>query len=467
MRLRLRDCRKTLQMLISLASIAFSTGGSAAECAFLFGMARAPWNAVVTRPDYTILMKDLPVLLPHDTQIGLTLPIELKPMHSDDPQFAGVRRLIEISSQAMSTRRGWSEDFMQDRLRIAERYSQRSWYFSPMLEAGKQPFHFPETPEAPTVKWTELHKDASAGEAQSFGTIGLTVAREGERLPMEDMKDDIDGHQWKIGEVGGRPPVLFEARAFSTADGANNFSFPNLLSPVNNQMLAELRDHPELWDQAVSYSYGDEVSLRLYPPKWKYEILEEKDGFPPIRRGKKWNEAEQRWEPLIWKAIRISPRRWFENRHRFSRSYWVRPWYADKLGRWEYPDPFRLITPNEGELWIQSLPGLRFTRGHQLSDAWIDARAEVRPGIWAERFSHLTWPEEGGLMITAIGGGVSGKEPGSDCEVAPGVWAKARTDLWIWKSGAIRKITLARPAFGAEAGQTVELDEQGQVLSVK
>ncbi len=359
--------------------------------------------------------------------------IDPETLRADPRSFDTVLKAMELSGEAMELTRGWRGSngergvFAQSRSEIAKQFRDRSSY----------------------VLAVDSLTTREGDPGEIVGTIGLTVANgESENLPLEEMADDRRdpvnlGRKWKILHEGKRPKVLIEARSYEMKDGFHLFAFPNLLSPLNNIIRSALIKAPELWDEKIIYSYADEVSCRLYPLQWGFEVMNEKD-YSPIQKGTILDPETGKLKPLMWKVIRISPKRWFENHRRFRVPYRISNESA----------PIEARIPGIGRILVAGNPGVKFSRAGSIQEVHLQRRARIRGPIWVAERGIVRWLPDGVLWLW----GVEGSTPGSDIKITPGIWAKRGRSLELRSDGRIKKLVLARPAYIKALGRVVPAD---------
>jgi len=179
--------------------------------------------------------------------------------------------LISVISSANKQfkRRGWSEEFLRERLGIAEKFSDRSHYYA--IFPGELDF-----------------ADLTRPDLEYMATIGITTARYsgnevGDLLPFEDtLKISVPRPKGKDGRG-----IIIEARTYSKAkrDGINLYPLLlNYLIETAARTIDEFGEQ-ELYDKPIIYLYGDDVSVRFYS-SFGFKLLED---IPPVEHdGTQW-----------------------------------------------------------------------------------------------------------------------------------------------------------------------------------
>ncbi len=187
----------------------------------------------------------------------------LSPFTNCNLLFQGLTSVIS-SANKQFMRRGWSEDFLKERLGIAEKFSDRSRYYAAF--PGMLDFD-----------------DITRPDIEYVATIGVTTAKYGsdatEILPLEDTL--------KIRIPRDGKGLIIEARTYSKAkrDGINLYPLLlNYLIDTAARAINESGDH-SLFDKPIIYLYGDDVSIRFYSG-FGFRLVEE---IPPVEHdGTQW-----------------------------------------------------------------------------------------------------------------------------------------------------------------------------------
>jgi hypothetical protein len=386
-----------------------------------------PWFSILENEEFSLRSQFVPELRPWQTMDGEGGPVDTSVRSAEvgplklgtrDPRYEWIEEVMEVSGAAMEERRGWV-DFRTSRKKIGKEYAPRSRYVVAYEYDSRYQSDFP-----------------------ILGTIGLTTAQGGEILPMEEMSP-----LWKLKRPKNGP--LIEARSYEIEHGSHKTVFPSLLSGLQTSVADILRDHPELWDEKIIYSYGDEISCRLYRNQWGFEIVDEQE-FPAVARGQVRDKKTGELKPIVWRVMRISPRQWFENRTRFKINYAI----ANSRG------PLRLKTRRYGEFSVEGADGID-VRNHQIFMFRLAARKKLG-SFWAKPGASIYL--EGGEIVHVSA--AEGESPGSDAEASPGLWT--RDDIGFWPGMRVKHLTLSRPyadptlAVQPLAGEMLRFDSNGR-----
>lgn len=160
-------------------------------------------------------------------------------------------------------RRGWSADFIAGRETIARDFTDRSTYIRVESHVATELVH-PGT--------TQYEKDGVLR-----GTLGLTYASATESEMRDLSESAILADTKKIlpmeRTLGKTVPryydshgkgVIVELRAFAKDQRAEESVREALISDGISMTFGAIKDHPQLYDQPIIYTYGDKTSVRLY-----------------------------------------------------------------------------------------------------------------------------------------------------------------------------------------------------------
>ncbi|MGZ6442333.1 MAG: hypothetical protein ACXWRU_19910 [Pseudobdellovibrionaceae bacterium] len=192
-----------------------------------------------------------------------------------------MRKIISFSNQQF-LRRGWSEEFIEERYKIAEHFKERSRYIA--ISSPEQPDTY-------------------------LGTVGFTWAKttpsQREKLPMEM------SHGWNLPRPKGHKNenVLIELRTYAMDPEANAREvFTLLFAKLINSLNDFLASRPDLMDEEILYTYGDEISLRMY----RRLGFQENEQLPKVFHLE--NE---------WRVLSISPRKFLENIQKLTANIFI------------------------------------------------------------------------------------------------------------------------------------------------
>lgn len=180
-------------------------------------------------------------------------------LSSTTPAPLTVERIIGFADKQFE-RRGWSSEFLAERIKLAEKFPKSEYFY---------------TKQGDTV----------------VGAIAATYAEYGgeqhhsERLPMEDSLHLTDLE--RPTDSAGRG-LITEMRTYAI-DGANPRDIRATLAfGALTSVLEKYRSYPELWNEPVIYTYGDEISLRLYGQMSFVNLSKQWQKAPVSHAGTQW-----------------------------------------------------------------------------------------------------------------------------------------------------------------------------------
>lgn len=307
-------------------------------------------------------------------------------MLATDPQFQRVEEIVTDASMLMQ-RRGWSPTFLKERLDVAKKFSSNSTYLQIKLKNLLRP------------------EDRAAGKSESsWGTIGITDAGYNALLPMEET------HGWRLPR-----DYTIELRTYSMHPDSPNEVFTAIMGNLGMRLAQIARLRPDFWNKKVLYTYGDQVSVRMYQ-RMGFEIETDPTLAPVLHDG------------TLWTVLKISPAELLVNFRRMQTLYLLSP----------RPGSFSIKMP-DGKFYESASDRPVGFFGNQIISLRLKTSYEIFPGHWVLPESEINW-FSGGHEISDIGGFTE------DVEVSQGLWA-ARKSLVSWyKSGLLMHVReLARP----------------------
>jgi hypothetical protein len=331
------------------------------------------------------------------------------------PTWAEVEKIIRAANKRFEIR-GWSGDFLGERLEVARKHARRSEYV------------YLTPPESDEIR----------------ATLGISWAsysrgRARELLPMEST------HGWRLPRLGkGGSGVILEARTYSMSAEHHLEVFPNILSEMARMVEKQVRGYPGLMGEPILYTYGDDTSVRMYR-LLGFEEVDATVAAPVDHAGTRWH------------VLRTSPRELLErNRLRLQTPYVLR-----QEGR-----PAQLLKASGAPQGLK-IDGERvvYHRKNQIAVVQLVEPGEVAPGLWAEKGAYVSWGEDG--LIEKVS--VLHKE----AEVAPGIWAAPGSMVDWHEGGALGSVDrLSRPAvidgrYELGEGASFLLDPDGQPVFLK
>jgi hypothetical protein len=259
-----------------------------------------------------------------------------------------IGRIISFADKQFE-RRGWSKEFLAERIALAENFPNSEYFYT-------------------------------KNGAEIVGTIAATYAEYGrgssssERLPMEDSLSLSNLRRPKDSQNRG---LITEMRTYAI-DGKFPRDIRSALSFVAlRSVLEKYKNYPELADQPVIYTYGDETSIRLYQPM----------GF--VNLSEQWNELPVDHAGTKWWILGITPNKLnaLINRE------------ADRFGHFAKNERENVLLPNGRTVKIRSHVSYRIENATKTAVIvrYLAEEAEVAQGLWAAPGADLTYDNEGHL----------------------------------------------------------------------
>lgn len=358
-------------------------------------------------------------------------------------KLTGTRKVIASANKSF-LRRGWGEEFLNERFDLAKRVKERSQYFylkKPSL--GKSDnivstlgltwatYDKHEMPEGEVSVASQPHHQYLPGE-HSLESIPFPrpLCRDGKGIIMEL-------RTWSIDKVRLSPNERVEA-------------FDALISDLIVAVFKRTQDYPELYDKPILYLYADEVSLKLYR-MMGFENLSKQ---PVSHSGTNW-----------W-VMAISPKK--------LESFVLRmrqPEILDALNQeLAIATPLGEIVAAPGSLILNNESSWVKKGG---VSHWIDHLAqdtELAPGLWAAKGSSVSISTEGKILsierisrpyqlnpklVADVGSGIGWDHSGNlislsrlatKTQVDPGIWAEAGSGV-RWSQGRIYYVEMLAEAL--------------------
>ncbi len=330
-----------------------------------------------------------------------------------------VKNVIQAANEHFK-RRGWSDEFLVERFKVAEKFDAQSEYY------------------------LIRKKDTQ----EIVATIGITIAEYSQgkveqMIPVEDTLKvfplarplDSSGHGF-----------IAELRTYSIDRAFHFEAYPELLSIFFEHFYQRLQDYPELYKKPILYTYADETSLKMYGMM----------GF------KKISETPIVHEKSNWWVMATSPQTLERVGKRVQNPYLVQGFNQPIEVRLQNGRPAILkaggLVLNQKYLRSQNAPFSQLV-------SEIHEPVEVVPGIWADRGASVTWFENGqlasitkvanevvlpeGLVVKAGGQIVFTPEGrisqidglGEQAKVAPGVVAAKHSRVVWYTDGRLHSVS--------------------------
>lgn len=173
--------------------------------------------------------------------------------------------IIRFATKSME-RRNWSDDFLSSREEIAKEFFDRSIYIK-----------VEEVPRGDASHGLTWRHDFVQEEKKLRGTLGLTYATSQKNvfggMTNEKLLSRIDlllGMEKTLQkpviryfDSQGRS-IIVELRTFAKDSASVELVRDVLISDGIAMTFAVIKNYPELYDQPIIYTYGDELSRRFY-----------------------------------------------------------------------------------------------------------------------------------------------------------------------------------------------------------
>lgn len=190
-----------------------------------------------------------------------------------DGRKADLNSQLEIIRFANESflRRGWSEEFLKEREKVAIEFSKRSKYLR------NESWVATEDPPINRDLWKGTRLEGSIGITTAIGTrkdfARLEELSKRENLTPEDLLPEKD--KLIPQELTLRKPVtryydskgkscIAELRAYSKNPESEELILKTLRADLVALTFHVLQNCPELYEKPIIYTYGDEVSVRMY-----------------------------------------------------------------------------------------------------------------------------------------------------------------------------------------------------------
>lgn len=252
-----------------------------------------------------------------------------------------LKKVIDYSNQQF-LRRGWSKKFLDERWRLAVDYAKQSR------------FYYTEQNEAIT------------------GTLGVTSAVAEQKLPMETYGWKLDRPKTKAGKT-----LIIEMRTYSMDPDAKRAPYKILWTKMNNAIQTDFRHYPELWDQDVVFTYGDDVSVKMYTAMGFVKANPKK--YPPVPY---YNEVDKKWKQ--WEVLVSSPKKMlaeFLAKMKLDES--------SHLIFHGYRSPVIFVNQHGQKLVADPICGIHFYGLISPRFLCLNERVELLPGMWIERAARV------------------------------------------------------------------------------
>lgn len=319
-------------------------------------------------------------------------------------QRVGFREVVRFSDGKFADR-GWTAEFMAERMKLAEKFPDSEYYYT--QNNGKI-----------TGALAATFAHFSPMDALRFPNVQL--------LPMESSLQKFLGRP--VG-MNGRS-MITEMRTYAIEkefhDSAKSSLFFSALGSVVRKYK---RDYPELMDKHVVFTYGDEVSLKLYGAM----------GFKNL--SEKWGEAPIAHAGTNWWILGITPRE------------------LETLLHKEYARYFRKNRGNESVVILPDGRKVTVTAEIGKNDLrHLTEDTEIRENLWAAKGSDVVLTKEGQLLeIAAIA--KTYRDP------VTGITADAGAHLQFFPhSGRLHSLSKAAEPFEMEPGVWVRAGDRVEWL---
>ncbi len=346
--------------------------------------------------------------------------------------------------------RGWSEGFLKERFKVAEKYDSQSEYYYIRPKNRKKP----------------------------IATIGITIAEytEAETKEMIPVEETLKVFPLPRPLDSKKRGFIAELRTYSIERAFHSEAYPKLLSLFFENFFTRLQEYPELYDEPILYTYADETSLRLYGMM----------GFTKLSENSTSHEGSNWW------VMVTTPR--------ILESSIKRVPAVDTIHGFNQPINIKLQNGLDAKLEAHGMAlNQEFMRSQNAPMSQhisvINEPLEIEPGVWADKGSSLTWHANGKLahisklakplpitkdLIANAGGSIGFSPEGKltligdlakAATVAPGIRAAEHASVNWYPDGSIYSVSrLAKKSLVAEniyasAGAQVEWRLSGGHIS--
>jgi len=275
--------------------------------------------------------------------------------------------VARISGERYS-RRPWSNGFVDSRVKIAVDYADRSFYYE---IASDQSHERSDT----TIGVTYSSFTQADFEARSVTAI---LQKPPEQLTAEDRRfllpqeESLGVAVTRYYDKSGRG-IILEFRSNSKEKGSPKLFGDQMLVEEIRMAFEIVKDYPDLYDQPIIYTYGDEVSLKMYHALG-FEVQTHITPLDqPIEKdGTKW-----------W-VIAVTPKRFEANL--FKIRYGI---FGHNIDGVNQPFPLHLV---DGRIVTAAAhTNISFDRDGHVTELTLDHDAEVAPDVWASAGSRVHW----------------------------------------------------------------------------
>ncbi|MGZ3746206.1 MAG: hypothetical protein ACXWRE_02650 [Pseudobdellovibrionaceae bacterium] len=264
-------------------------------------------------------------------------------------QEVSVGQIIGFADKHFA-RRGWSSDFINERIELVKDFPNSEYYYTEKNGAMTGTL---------AVTYAEYTKEG-------FTAQGLPMQKS---LNSSELAMPLDS--------SGRG-MISELRTYAMDHEIHRETRTALFFAALSSVLRRYQKYPELLDQPVIYTYGDEVSLKLYGQMGFKNMTEVWSHSPIDHAGSKW-----------W-TLAITPNKLKElidrEEHRF--------------GHFAANENESVLLPNGKKVQVMSFINKEMNNG-QLSPVslrYLSADVEIADSLWAAKGSDLAYTAAGQLL---------------------------------------------------------------------
>ena len=319
-----------------------------------------------------------------------------------------IEKIISFANKQFE-RREWSKEFLEERLRIAKKYASQSSYL--------------------------YTQDAFLYSKGITGSIGLTSAE----YSAENLSSEIvtmeETHGWKLKRPlssNGKGKII-EMRTYGMDPEAKKEPYRILWTGVHRMIRDELKLYPDLWDKDVIFTYGDEISIRMYRPMG-FELADEKL-YPPVTH-----------DGTTWKVLVSSPKKMLEN---FLSKVDYKVW----IGGFKNPVAF-YTTATEKFVADFNRPIYMYGVKNPMSFT-LYYNDEVAPGINVYAGSKIGFFPSG--KVRAV------QQVEGETEVLPGIFAKDGSAVRFYENGKIHRVMNVARDYTVTKGSGIQLAQNPDI----
>ncbi|MGZ6470891.1 MAG: hypothetical protein ACXWRZ_07015 [Bdellovibrio sp.] len=260
-----------------------------------------------------------------------------------------VGQIIGFADKHFS-RRGWSPDFISERIELAESFPNSEYYY------------------------TEKNGAIT-------GTLAVTFAEytkagfTGQGLPMQK---SLNSKELAMPLDSSGKGLISELRTYAMDHDFHRETKTALFFAALSSVLRKYQKYAELLDQPVIYTYGDEISLKLYG-QMGFENMTEK-----------WGQSAVEHAGSKWWTLAITP----------NKLKYLIDKEAHQFGHFAANENETVILPNGKKVQVQSYIKKELNKGRltPVSLRYLAEDTEIETNLWAAKSSNLEYTASGQLL---------------------------------------------------------------------